>query len=49
MANLIGVCGNHHHLLREGRWNATGNADHEITITSPHGRTLHSQAGPMAA
>ena len=48
-ANLMGVCWHHHHLLHEGGWNATGNADSEITITSSCGRTLQSQAGPMAA
>ncbi|MEX2294054.1 MAG: DUF222 domain-containing protein, partial [Acidimicrobiales bacterium] len=48
-ANLMGVCWHHHHLLHEGDWNATGNADTQITITSPQGRTLQSRAGPMAA
>lgn len=48
-ANLMGVCWHHHHLLHEGGWTATGNADGEITLTSPYGRALHSRAGPMAA
>ena len=48
-ANLMSVCWHHHHLLHEGGWNATGDADGEITITSPHGRILPSRAGPMAA
>jgi hypothetical protein len=48
-ANLMGVCWHHHHLLHEGGWNATGNADGQITITSPYGRTLESRAGPLAA
>jgi len=48
-ANLMGVCWHHHHLLHEGGWNASGNADYEITITSPYGRTLQSRAGPLAA
>ena len=48
-ANLMGVCWHHHHLLHEGGWNATGNADLEILVTSPYGRTLQSRAGPMAA
>lgn len=48
-ANLMGVCWHHHHLLHEGGWNATGNADHEVLVTSPHGRTLPSRTGPMAA
>jgi hypothetical protein len=48
-ANLMGVCWHHHHLLHEGGWDASGDADGEIVITSPFGRTLHSRAGPMAA
>lgn len=48
-ANLMGVCWHHHHLLHEGGWNATGDADCEITITGPYGRTLQSRAGPLAA
>ncbi|MGH9275747.1 MAG: hypothetical protein ACRDZU_13955 [Acidimicrobiales bacterium] len=48
-ANLIGVCWHHHHLLHDGHWNASGNADQDITITSPFGRTIHSRAGPAAA
>lgn len=47
--NLMGVCWHHHHLLHEGGWNASGDADAEITLISPHGRRLHSRAGPMAA
>ena len=47
--NLMGVCWHHHHLLHEGGWNATGDADHEITITSPFGRILTSRVGPLAA
>ena len=47
--NLFGVCWPHHHLLHEGGWNATGDADSEITITSPYGRTLTSRIGPLAA
>jgi hypothetical protein len=48
-ANLMGVCWHHHHLLHEGGWTATGNADDDLTITSPYGRTIHSRAGPIAA
>ncbi|MGK2947938.1 MAG: DUF222 domain-containing protein [Acidimicrobiales bacterium] len=48
-ANLLGVCWHHHHLLHEGGWTATGNADGEIAISNPHGRNLHSRAGPLAA
>jgi hypothetical protein len=48
-SNLMGVCWHHHHLLHEGRWSATGNADTSISLVSPWGRALHSRAGPIAA
>ena len=48
-SNLVGVCWHHHHLLHEGGWNATGNADREVVFTSPYGRTIRSRAGPIAA
>lgn len=47
-ANLMGTCWHHHHLLHEGGWAATGDADGEITFTSPSGRTLTSRVGPLA-
>lgn len=48
-SNLMGVCWHHHHLLHEGGWEASGDADAEIVITSPWGRRLRSRAGPAAA
>lgn len=48
-ANLLGVCWHHHHLLHEGGWDASGDADGEIAVTSPYRRTLRSRAGPIAA
>ncbi|HEX4867265.1 MAG TPA: DUF222 domain-containing protein [Acidimicrobiales bacterium] len=48
-SNLMGVCWHHHHLLHEGGWDATGDADSDIHLTSPYGRTLRTRAGPMAA
>jgi len=48
-SNLMGVCWHHHHLLHEGGWNASGDADDDITLLSPHGRRLQSRVGPMAA
>lgn len=48
-SNLMGVCWHHHHLLHEGGWDASGDADGEIVVTSPFGRTLRSRAGPAAA
>jgi hypothetical protein len=48
-SNLIGLCWHHHHLLHEGGWEATGNADHQVTFTGPLQRILRSRAGPIAA
>ncbi len=48
-SNLIGVCWHHHHLLHEGGWNAKGDADGYITLVGPHGRSIDSRAGPVAA
>ena len=46
--NLCGLCWYHHHLVHEGGWTIQGNADHELTFTSPHGRTLTSRPQPLA-
>lgn len=48
-SNLMGVCWHHHHLLHEGGWSASGDADGEIVLTGPTGRTIRSRAGPLAA
>jgi hypothetical protein len=48
-SNLISVCWHHHHLLHEGGWEATGNADRDVTFTSAFDRWLKSRAGPIAA
>jgi len=48
-ANLLGVCWHHHHLLHEGGWHATGNADTTVTFTGAAGRTLTSRPAPLAA
>lgn len=48
-SNLLGVCWHHHHLLHEGGWIATGDADHEVHLHSPTGRTLRSRPAPVAA
>jgi len=47
--NLLGVCWHHHHLLHEGGWEATGDADDQVTLTGPYGQILRSRAGPVAA
>ena len=35
--NLDGLCWAHHHLVHEGRWEVTGDADGTLTFTSSHG------------
>jgi hypothetical protein len=40
--NLGGFCWTHHHLVHEGDWCITGDADRELTFTSPYGRVLSS-------
>jgi hypothetical protein len=45
--NLAGLCWEHHHLVHEGGWTITGNADHQLTFTSPWGRTLTNRPPPL--
>ena len=45
--NLGGLCWAHHHLVHEGRWEVTGDADGELTFTSPHGRQVRSRRPPL--
>jgi len=45
--NLAGLCWAHHHLVHEGGWTIKGNADQELTFTSPAGRTLTDRAPPL--
>ena len=45
--NLVGLCWAHHHLVHEGGWTLQGNADGELTFTSPHGRALTSRPPPL--
>ena len=45
--NLVGFCWGHHHLVHEGGWTIEGNADHELTFTSPLGRELRSKPTPL--
>jgi hypothetical protein len=46
--NLAGLCWHHHHLVHEGDWTIEGNADGELTFTSPYGRELRSRPQPLA-
>ncbi len=45
--NLAGLCWQHHHLVHEGGWTIKGNADQELTFTSPHGRILTARPPPL--
>ncbi len=45
--NLAGLCWQHHHLVHEGGWILKGNADRDLTFTSPYGRTLTSRPPPL--
>ncbi|MGQ0830544.1 MAG: DUF222 domain-containing protein [Microthrixaceae bacterium] len=45
--NLVGFCWAHHHLVHEGGWAVDGNADGELTFTSPHGRARSSRPPPL--
>lgn len=45
--NLVGLCWQHHHLVHEGRWTVSGNADGALTFTSPYGRTLTNRPPPL--
>ena len=45
--NLAGLCWEHHHLIHDGGWTIDGNADRELTFTSPYGRRLRSRPRPL--
>jgi hypothetical protein len=47
-SNLAGLCWYHHHLVHEGGWDIAGNADGELTFTSPYGRQVRSRPQPLA-
>lgn len=45
--NLVGLCWQHHHLVHEGGWTISGNADGELTFTSPFGRVRTNRPPPL--
>jgi hypothetical protein len=46
--NLVMLCPFHHHLVHEGGWTATGDADVEVAFHSRDGtRCLTSRPSPM--
>ena len=46
LENLVTLCGRHHRAVHELGWAMSGNADAELTFTSPHGRAVKSVPSP---
>ncbi len=46
LANLLPLCETHHHLVHEGGWNLTIDADRQVTWVKPDGAIWHSDTGP---
>jgi Domain of unknown function (DUF222)/HNH endonuclease len=44
--NLVLVCVHHHHLVHSSGWEMTGNANAELTFTTPKGRVMTSRPSP---
>jgi Domain of unknown function (DUF222)/HNH endonuclease len=44
--NLVLVCVHHHHLVHSSGWAMTGNANEELTFTTPKGRIMTSRPSP---
>jgi hypothetical protein len=45
--NIALVCLHHHHLVHSKGWEMTGNANEELTITTPKGRVMTSRPSPL--
>ena len=45
--NLALVCLHHHHLVHSKGWEMTGNANEELTFTTPKGRVMTSRPSPL--
>jgi hypothetical protein len=45
--NLSLVCLHHHHVVHSTGWKMTGNANEELTFTSPKGRVMTSRPSPL--
>ena len=46
MSNCALFCPRHHHLLHEGGWRLSGNANDSLTFTSPDGTRVLTSAPP---
>ena len=44
--NLVTLCGRHHSAVHELGWHMAGDANGELTFTSPHGRAMTSVPSP---
>ncbi len=47
--NLVLLCVHHHHLVHSSGWAMTGNANEELTFTTPKGRVMSSRPSPLWA
>jgi uncharacterized protein DUF222/HNH endonuclease len=47
--NLVLVCLHHHHVVHSKDWKMTGNANEELTFTTPKGRVMTSRPSPLWA
>ncbi len=47
--NLALVCLHHHHVVHSKGWEMTGNANEELTFTTPKGRVMTSRPSPFWA
>ena len=45
--NLCLLCVHHHHLVHQGDWTMSGNANEELTVVGPSGRVMTSRPSPL--
>jgi hypothetical protein len=45
--NLCLLCVHHHHLVHQGGWTLSGNANGELTFVGPSGRVMTSRPSPL--
>ncbi len=45
--NLCLLCVHHHHLVHQGAWTMSGNANEELTFVGPSGRAMTSRPSPL--
>ena len=45
--NLCLLCVHHHHLVHQGDWTLSGNANEELTFVGPSGRVMTSRPSPL--